>query len=96
MSQAMKFMNAKLSIGQVFTMGNIECRITEIGAFGTTPHYGFTYYQPNEVPGGADFMGGWMPCFFVDNFTGYTTPEVAAQQEAWNRRFETGAKAVAQ
>lgn len=59
-------MDAKLSIGQTFRMGRIECVISAVDRFGTTPHYGFTY---RTDAGG--YESGWMPCSFVETMTGY-------------------------
>lgn len=55
-----------LRVGDEFHMGPIACKVTAIDSFGTTPHYGFTYYNND-----GDFHSGWMPVLFVDQFTGH-------------------------
>lgn len=49
-----------------FHMGRIECLISSVDSFGTEPHYGFTW---RDDSGG--FHSGWMPCSFVENYTGH-------------------------
>lgn len=63
-------MDAKLKVGQTFAMGRIDCVISVVDRFGMTPHYGFTYRTDAGV-----FQSGWMPCEFVDNFTGHFNPK---------------------
>lgn len=61
----------KLAEGQQFNMGQIACTITRITEFSGEQHYGFTFvkdFGPEKV---TQYGCGWMPVFFVDNFTGF-------------------------
>ncbi len=55
-----------LKIGDSFAMGPIKVKVTSIDSFGCTQHYGCTW---NDDAG--NFKSGWMPCEFVDRFTGF-------------------------
>ncbi len=59
--------NPALTEGCKFAMGAIQCTITRISAFGSTQHYGFLWYSDDH----SKIEQGWMPCEFVDNFTGH-------------------------
>lgn len=64
-------MDAKLKIGQKFAMGRIDCTITSTATFSGELHYGFTFIHDLK-PGEAPKLGcGWMPVYFVENFTGH-------------------------
>lgn len=58
-------MKTKLDVGQIFQMGRINCTIMSSAKFGNTAHYGFTWFTDE-----GKSMQGWMPCHFVENFTG--------------------------
>lgn len=62
-------LNPLLTVGSVFAMGRIDCVVRQISVFGKTQHYGFTYKDDN-----GKTQQGWMPCSFVEDFTGYTLP----------------------
>lgn len=56
-----------LTEGCRFAMGRFQCTITKISSFGSTPHYGFFYHSDDH----GKIEQGWMPVYFVDNFTGH-------------------------
>lgn len=66
----------KLNVDDTFQMGTIRCLITIVDAFGNTPHYGFVYQLPN-----GKYESGWMPVYFVDNFTGH--PNTTTSKESF-------------
>jgi hypothetical protein len=64
-------MNNKLKEGDTFRMGAVDCHITGTATFSGQDHYGFTFIH-NGKPGQPPKLGcGWMPVYFVENFTGY-------------------------
>jgi hypothetical protein len=63
----------KLKANDQFHMGQIVCTITQIGEFSGEPHYGFTYVREHGPNIQTQYGCGWMPVFFVENFTGYNT-----------------------
>lgn len=67
----------KLQVGDQFSMGRITCTITKVTSFSGEPHYGFTFMH-DTAPGEPYRFGcGYMPVYFVENFTGYFPKEVA-------------------
>jgi hypothetical protein len=44
-------------------LGNFECLIINVDAFGGAPHYGFSGYDHTNLCG----VSGWIPCMIADN-----------------------------